>query len=254
MPKIRGSKQPEGEIMEQAEQIDLDNQDLIDEESAPQAEEQNIEESEQQETQNQDGVQKRINKITADKWVEKDRADKLQAELDKIKGSQNNVATSEPQIEDFDFDDAKFNSALIDYKVDAKIQAMEKSRESLSSQDEARKTAEAFNLKVAEFSQDKTDVSEVLQRVPTLQPAVLSAIMNDGKSVDIAYYLGKHLDFADKVSQMNPISAAIEIGKLSEKFNAVKSIKSSSAPEPIEPMSSGGATTKDRGPAGATFE
>ena len=68
------------------------------------------------------------------------------------------------------------------------------------------------------------------------------------------YHLGENLDLADKVANMSPSNAMMEIGRISVSMNAAKNIKPSTAPDPIEPISSGGSISQDRGPKGATFE
>ncbi len=245
---------------EQAEQVEpmteLDQkiQEAIsetNEESAPQLEEvpevekpEELAEETPKEVKPKDGgFQKRINKVTADKWEQQRRADALQEELNQLKSTQQtaNIQTSEPKLEDYDYDEQAFNSALIDYKVELKANEIAAKQQESSKQQDQANIAKEFESKSAEFAEGKDDFIEVLGKVPVLQPTVLNAVMSESNGPELAYFLGKHLDIADKIASMNPIAAAVEIGKLSMKLSEPKQIKPSSAPEPIDGVSSGGA-------------
>lgn len=205
-----------------------------------------VEESEEPEEVN--SFQKRINKVTADKWEEKRRADALQEELDKLKSAQPQTqSTDKPELESFDYDEASYQEALIDWKIQQR-QAEAQKQQQLAKETESKQAAiKVFDERAAAFSADKPDFAEVLGKVPTLQPAVLSALMLDEKGPELSYYLGNNLDVADKVASMNPVAAAIELGKISEKLAKPKQIKPSSAPEPIEPIASGGTVSSSMG-------
>jgi len=229
----------------------------IPEESAPQTEEisepkeveaQADEESEGDDNKPVDNFQKRINKVTADKWEEKRRADALQKKLDDIEANKpKSSEVVEPKIEDFDFDDAKFQSALVDYRVDKRLQANDIKLQE-DSEVRASQARTATFLENAEgLAKEKPDFSEVLRNMPTLQPTVLAAVMEDSKGPELAYYLGTHLDITDKIVSMNPIAAAIEIGRISQRLAEPTQIKPSSAPEPIKAVSSGGVVSSDIG-------
>ena len=188
-----------------------------------------------------DKFQDRINKVTADKWEEKRRADALQDELNKLRSQPvTKKLEAEPKLEDFDYDDQAYNSALIDYKVELKAQSLAKAQQDEREQALKSETTRKFMENAALIADKKPDFNEVLAKVPTLQPMVLQAVMEDSKGPELAYYLGTHLDIADKITRMNPIAAAIELGRISGRLSEAKPIKTSSAPEPVEPISSGG--------------
>ena len=197
-----------------------------------------------------DRFQDRINKVTADKWEEKRRADALQAQLDEIQAKPvQQTQTAEPTLESCDFDEARFQSELIDYKVDLKAQSMQQQQQVQKDTQAQAQTVNNFNEASVKFATDNEieNFNDVIGKIPTLQPTVLQAVMEDVKGPELAHYLGTHLDQADKISQMNPIAAAIEIGRISAKLAEPKQIKTSSAPEPIEEISSGGVIESDIG-------
>jgi len=202
--------------------------------------------------------QERFNKITADKYAEKRRADAAEEELNKLKAQipQPSVQSENaPTLEDFDFDDAKFNEALIDFKVNKKAAQIQQQQEAAQVQVQGQQRAAAFNVKVAEFSKTAPDYQEVLANIPPLPPETLDAVMQAENGPQLAYYLGKHLDVADEIASASPMVAAMQLGAISARLAAAKpNAKQSAAPEPIDPISSGGAIPKsERGPKGATF-
>jgi len=184
-----------------------------------------------------DSVQKRINKITADKYLEKGRADRLQAQLDKLQSpTQNDDASNIPNLANYEYDQEKYNSAMIDYKVNQAIvnREIENNQVSIST---------SFNERIQTFG--KSDFAEKANTIPILPQGVASALMEDDKGVDIIYYLGQHLDVADKLASMSSSQALMEIGRLSGNLTSTK--KNSQAPTPINNLKGSGSVV-DTGP------
>ena len=193
----------------------------------------------------EDGFQKRINKVTADKWEALKRAEAAEAKLAEVQQAKEANPQKPPTLEDFDYDDQAYQEALIDYKVENKAKSLEqKQQEALQEQSKAE-TLKRFTENSAKFAADKEDFNDVLARVPILQPSVLNELMSLDNGPEIAYFLGNHSDIADEVIRMHPVAAGIKIGEISRKLAEPKPIKTSSAPEPIEPISSGGAVESD---------
>lgn len=235
------------------------------EESAPQEDESPAVETPEksaEETPKQDGFQKRINKVTHDKYEQSRRADTAEAKIVELEAKiASNVAPlREPKLEDpdIDYDEDKLIQAKIDYKVDLAISKKSKTDDKLRQESQAQQTREDVSKKFLAncevFAKDKKDFNEVLQSVPTLQPAVLDELMDSENSAELAYFLGSHLDIADKVANMNPVRAGVELGKIAARLAEPKHIKPSNAPDPIDPLKGGGSTSTERGPKGATFE
>lgn len=200
----------------------------------------------------EDGFQKRINKVTADKHDAIRRAEKLQRELDDIKGGPAEPDIKKPKLEDFDYDDAAYNEAMLDYKVDLRLKKQDEDRIQREQKIEAQRIQKSFNDQIVSLA--KPDFAEVAGAIPEMAPEIVQAMMQFDKGAEIVYYLGTHLDVADNISNLPPSLAMIEIGKLSAKMDSKPQPKPSAAPDPIEPLSSGGSISQDRGPKGATFE
>jgi hypothetical protein len=55
----------------------------------------------------------------------------------------------------------------------------------------------------------------------------------------MVYHLGSNLEKADAIANMTPAMAIMELGKLSTQLKAKPEIKTSAAPDPIEPVKAG---------------
>ena len=245
------------EQVEPISELDLKIKEALEEaneESAPQLEEvpevekpeETAEETKPEDNKpKEDGFQKRINKVTADKWEATRRAEAAEAKLAEMQTAPPSTQSGEPQLEDFDYDEQKFNSALIDYKVDLKAQSLQQQQQDSQVKQAKSEATRRFTENSAKFAVDKPDFNEVLGKVPTLQPAVLDELMSRENGPELAYFLGSHADIADSIINMNPVAAGIKIGEISRKLAEPKQIKPSSAPEPIEAVSSGGTVESD---------
>ena len=69
----------------------------------------------------EDGFQKRINKVTAAKYAAERRAEELERKLKELETAK--PAKPAPTLEDFDFDEAAYQAALIESKVEQVITA-----------------------------------------------------------------------------------------------------------------------------------
>jgi len=205
----------------------------------------------------EDGVQKRINKITADKYAEKRRADELQRKLDEMTEQPKPVdLKAAPKLEDFDFDQDAYNTALIDHKVEQRVSEAVKAVASTQSDSviaaEAKEAQKGFNDRIVAMA--KTDFDVVANNVPLLPEGVADALVRSENGAELIYHLGNHLDLADKIANMSPQAAMMELGRISVTMSAQPDVKLSAAPDPIEPLNSGGSVSQQRGPKGAIYE
>lgn len=204
-----------------------------------------------EEAPKEDGFQKRINKVTADKYNEKRRADDLQRQLDDMQAKPKEAGAA-PKLEDFDHDEALFNDANIKYQVSQAVQAQAVENTKRTSEANAQESAKAFNDMVVEFGKD--DFHDVAAKIPALDQGLVTELMSSKEGVEMIYHLGEHLDVADKIANMRPLQAMAELARISTNMSAKKDVKTSAAPDPIEPLSSGGSISKESGPDGATYE
>jgi hypothetical protein len=187
-------------------------------------------------------AQKRFNKITAEKYAEKQRADELQRKLDERQAQPEEVSDA-PTLEKFDYDDAAYQAALIKHQVAEAVKAERAAQQNQTVQAQAAEAQRAYNERVAALN--KPDFYEVANAIPQLPSGVANALTESDNGPDLIYHLGTHLDLADKIANMSPTQAVMELGKISANLNAKPNIKLSAAPEPIAPISSGSSLNKD---------
>jgi len=197
----------------------------------------------------QDAIQKRINKITADKYAEKRRADALQAKLDAQTVVKPVESVDAPKLEDFDYDDEAFQSAVIQYQVNEQVnKALTSQQEATTKQqtEQARQAAvNDFSIKEAEYVSAHPEYSEEITSLPAFPEETLNAIYELGPKV--SHYLAKHLDVASEVANASTTMAAVKLGQISMGLSAdTKTIKPTKAPEPVVTIAGGAAVTKSQ--------
>ncbi len=233
--KIEGDDQAEGLAASESQQVDSATTTEVKSNDKP-----------------SDGFQTRINKVTADKYAEKRRADALQAKLDELSKTPSHEQVKAPVLDDFDFDDDAFNKANIQYHVQQELSKQNALQRQSDSDDKLRQASHDFNQKVSKFG--KEDFFEKAGSIPDLPPGVADALMQSDIGPELIYHLADHLDQADALAGMTPASAMMELGRMHSTMTANKKIEPSAAPDPIQPLSSGGAISAERGPAGAKYE
>ena len=202
----------------------------------------------------EDGFQKRIDKVTADKYAEKRRADELQKWKDEQLAKQ--AELKKPTLEQHDYDEEAFNKANLDYEIQQGVQstlAKQKADRDAEKQQQASQQAVAsFNERAQAMG--KPDFDAKAQAIPNLPAGVANALMQANDGAEMVYHLGSNLDKAAEIASMSPQLAMMELGKLSAQLSAKPEIKLSAAPAPIETLKSGGSLSKERGPRGARYD
>ena len=219
------------------QELPIDNVETPIVDSAPTVEEA------QAEPVKKDGVQKRFDKLTADKYAEKRRADELAKRVQELEASKPPAAT--PSLEDFDFDEDAHRAALIKQEVQAAI----------SGQTQAQRDADvlaAREVAAAKFSEgisslNKEDFDAVASSVPLLPEGVADALMQSDNGAEVIYHLGSNLDVADRIAGMSPLAAMAEIGRISASMATQPVVKPSAAPAPIAPLKTGSSLSTDVG-------
>jgi hypothetical protein len=200
-----------------------------------------------------DGFQKRIDKITADKYAEKRRADELQLRIDGLEKAKASDALKKPKLDDpdIDYDEDAYEKANRDYEIKQGVQdtlAKQKTdAEAEQQKTQSDKVTSDFNERVK--SLDKADFNTRADSIPNLPAGVADAIMQSEQGAMMVYHLGspENAEQAALLASMSPAMAMMELGKLSVKLSAKPVVKPSAAPEPIETLSSGSALSSNIG-------
>lgn len=222
-------------------------------------------------------VKERIGKLTK-RWRTAERAaetanTKLRAAEEKIKELENKVpSTDKPKEEDFDTI-TEFVEALTDWKVENGLKS-QKSIVAKETAEDAKKqsatTAEEELNKVTVKGREKyVDYDDLVFNEDLIITAdMLEVITLSDIAEEVLYHLGKNPDIAADISEMSPVKAAREIGKLEMELTAtipkpntasdgalivdgqvvpkaVTNKKLTKAPEPITPVKTTGITQKD---------
>ncbi len=222
-------------------------------------------------------AEERIGKLTK-KWrsaererdFERARNAELQEELRKLKAQI--PAANRPAREDFE-DEDDYIEALAEWKVESKLQEkFAKAAEDAQADEEKSKSAAVDSAlsEILERGREKyADFDDVVYDKDLAMTQTLVDIISESEiAEELFYFLGKNPDIAYDLSELSPVKAAREIGKLEEKVAAtipkpnvftlggedpdkkdsrreVVVKKVTRTPEPIQPVKSTGAIEKD---------
>ena len=206
------------------------------EQAEKEAEPEKTEESEAQDDEHSlpNGVKKRIDKITRQKYEAVAEANRLKAELEQMR-AQLAPKQKEPDISDFDtFDD--YTEALAEYKYNQKTQAQ---AQQYNQQAQAQKVAQEWQSKVEKVRAVAPDFDEAFANVAeiTFAQSTLDAVAGHEKGAEIAYLLGKDPVKAYQIASLPPIQQLMAIGEIAAKSSLTKPKTVTSAPPPVKPVS-----------------
>lgn len=157
-----------------------------------------------------------------------------------------------PTLEDFDYDEAKYQEAMIDYRVSKRLEAEEQKRQEGEKKQRYQQYVEDYNKRVSTTNEKgKQAHADYEEKVLYNSNLVITRVMADVMSAsdighDICYHLGSHPEEAAKIAQMPTHMQAAAIGRLEAKLSIKPEKKVTNAPAPIEPVGgSGGQPTID---------
>ena len=204
----------------------------------------------------QKGVQKRIDKITRQKYEAEARSKMLEERVAAMESrqyapqQQRQADDSEPTIDKFDNFD-QYVAAKAEYIAKKQIESTLSEREKRQSAEreatERTKTVDSWNKRIAAATAEMPDFEEVLASsdVP-MTPPMQQAIMESDIGPKLAYYLANNPDEAEKIAGMSPIGAIRTLGRIEERLsNSKPAVKSTDAPPPIRATGSNATVTKD---------
>jgi len=205
-------------------------------------------ETEAPETNN---VEKRIHKLTAEKYAEKRRAEALEEENRRLKENQSadpvQVPQGKPTLEQFDYDEGKYTEALIEYQVNQKVEQTQSAAQKAQAEQTAKDRDAKFDNAEVKYATDNPSYIDDIQSLPRFQPDTLNMLRGQENGPELVHYLGKNPEIADQIASLDPMNAAMQIGAISVKLSATAKteIQTSAAPDPISPVSSGGSVSKE---------
>lgn len=212
--------------------------------------------------------QKALNKLAFEKREEKRRADELQRKLDEVNANATQAPAGAPVMPkesdpDIDYDQDKLNVKMTAYyKEVSRLAALETLAEhkktETQTQAEVRRNALFTDFEKKVNDSGIKDFYTVTANLPEFDPSVRDAMMEIENAPGVIHYLSEHLDVADIIATSSPVTAAMKIGEISTRLlNTTTTNKISTAPDPIDPLNQGGASTvenKDPRLEGVVYE
>jgi hypothetical protein len=187
-----------------------------------------------------EGVKKRIDKVTRQKYEAIAESNRLKAEIEQLRAQ---IAPKQeaPDIAQFD-DFESYSEAVAEYKYQQKQQEAQKQQHT---QVHTQKVAQEWVSKVEEVRKVAPDFDQVFNNVASIEfaPMALEAIAGHKKGAEIAYSLGKDLSEAYRIAALPPAEQLMAIGELAAKTSLPKPKTVSSAPPPVKTVSGGNVTT-----------
>jgi hypothetical protein len=125
-----------------------------------------------------------------------------------------------PKLEDFAFDEAKFQAAQTEYLAHAARLAAREELAKANREWEAAQIKQTFSEREAAFTAKTPDYREKLYESGTvpISDAMADAITDSEIGPEIAYYLANHREEAMQLYQLPPSLAGREIGKIEAKL------------------------------------
>jgi hypothetical protein len=193
---------------------------------------------------------------------QKERAQRLQAELDATKAQLEQVTrmqqqpapvqTGKPDINDPKYatlDD--YYTDLADYQADLKVQGLKMEMQAYAAQQAAQQAQQDWQNRCAKTAETKPDwddavaefnyfANELDRYAPAVTQAAGSAIRDSEIGPELVHYLGTHPEEIKKFASMSPFAAVREIGRLEERLQTKLNPKpQSNAPKPPTPAKGG---------------
>ena len=193
-------------------------------------------EKEHDESSLPEGVKKRIDKVTRQKYEAIAESNRLKAEIEQLRAQ---IAPKQeaPDISQFDTMD-DYVEAVSEYKLQQKAQSAQNQQ---AQQNQAQAIAQDWVAKVDKARSVAPDFDEVFSNVadvPFAQVA-LDAVAQHPKGAEIAYMLGKDPSEAYRIAALAPYQQLMAIGEVAARANLPKTKTVSTAPAPVKPVSGG---------------
>lgn len=171
-----------------------------------------------------DSIQRRFDELTRNWREEQRRSERLMAMLERQREEVNR--TPEPQedglkgLKDFDYDEAKYYSYLEDRAAKRAEKAAQSATEVIRKEMQQAEANRRWETRQAEYAKQHKDYFEVINRPWSCSQPMAEAIKESDEGPAIAEHLAKNPDLAARMSELGPIQAAREIGKIEARIVA----------------------------------
>lgn len=201
------------------------------------------------------GFQKKIDKLTREKYeaIERENAllKKLAERGEPLAPKAVEAVKAKPKVDDFNTYE-EYVESLADWKAEQKYRDLSaKENETAEQEVQQAQLQERFDahVKRVEAAREKyTDYDQVVESIEAendeLPEGVALTIVELENGPDVAYHLAKNPEILSKLREMSSYRAIAEIGKIADKLAGTAEPKEppkpkSAAPAPIKPVSTG---------------
>lgn len=201
---------------------------------------------------------KRFGEITA-KYRETERERdylRQQLQLREQQEQQRKPEAEKPKtLADFDYDEAKFQSYVVEQAREAAKEAAREAANERREQETRASRARKFQEREIAFERETKDYREVAHYAP-ISNDVAQIIQDMEAGPEVAYFLGKNRDIALSINDLPPHIAAIELGRIDARLSMERKAKAdalekaraekavSKAPEPTSKIDGSGSHEK----------
>lgn len=132
-----------------------------------------------------------------------------------------------PTLEQFGYDEGKYQAALIEYATKQAEQVVERRLTEAEQKRAEQARIESFAARQQEFVKRTPDFEDRVLRDPTLPitPAMRDVILDSPSGPEIAYYLATNRTQAEQIARLPAHLAALEMGRIEGRLTAVKEVK-----------------------------
>lgn len=221
-----------------------------------------------------DDQQKILNKMKAEdafKLREKDReAEKLRKELEETRSKlpqetrPDVPAAPDPYDDDFEVKLQERDELIRKAAEFDASQAVLQQQKEARAQEELQKQQEAFDQKLASYSDravklglDDQRLKAAAQKIEGfgIDPLLVDYLLDDDHGPIITTYLGENLIELDELNRIGRAKSIEKIAvEIKEKAKGAFNVKKPTAPDPVETLSGTGAAPKRAGPPGTIYE
>lgn len=134
------------------------------------------------------------------------------------------VSEKLPSLEEFGYDEAKYQAALIQYATQKAESVVEKRLSQAEQQRAEQQRMGTFAERQREFAKSVPDFEERVLKDPTLPitAAMRDVIVDSESGPEIAYYLATNRELADRIARLPAHMAALEMGRIEGRLSAQK--------------------------------
>lgn len=161
------------------------------------------------------------------------------------------AATPKPVADDFE-DYGDYVEALTDWKADQRDAERADTNATTAAERAAQHRNAEWSAKIGAAKSIMPDFDAVMEKADTpTAPHVADALMDADRGPELLYHLANNPDVVERLNDMSPARAAIELGKIEAKLEAPEAAppppprKTTTAPAPITPVKTGATTAKD---------